>query len=117
MIKDNKLRCVLNGLKTAKVTTEIAKLDGLSRHLIQRAKCYQLGLAHTLVKSHYNSLKACSGTMFFLPLPMSKMLETLDQVGKSGDGSSSVALPDPELDIVSQVVWRTLTTSKQLYKN
>ena len=35
MIKDNKLpaRCVLNGLETAKVPTEISKLDGLSRQL------------------------------------------------------------------------------------
>ena len=104
MIKDNKLpaRCVLNGLETAKVPSEIAKLDGLSRQLIQRAKCYQtivrLGTYSGKVP-YYNSLKACSGIMFFLPLPMSKTLETLDQVGKSGDGSPSVALPDPELYI------------------
>ena len=52
--------------------------------------------------------------MFFLPLPMSKTLETLDQVGKSGDGSSSVALPDPALYIVvngkptkNKIVWRS----------
>ena len=120
MIKDNKLpaRCVLNGLETAKVPTEISKLDGLSRQLIQRAKCYQtivrLGTYSGKVP-HYNSLKACSGTMFFLPLPMSKTLETLDQVGKSGDGSSSVGLPDPELYIVvngkptkNKIVWRSL---------
>ena len=28
----------------------------------------------------YNSLKACKGNMFFLPLPMHKTMETLDDV-------------------------------------
>ena len=57
----------------------------------------------------YNSLKACKGTMFFLPLPLNKTLETLDQVEQSDD------LPNPELYIIvngkptkSKVVWRSL---------
>ena len=59
----------------------------------------------------YNSLKACKGTMFFLPLPLNKTLETLDQVKHCGD----TALPDPELYIIvnsrptkGKVVWRSL---------
>ena len=49
--------------------------------------------------------------MFFLPLPLNKTLETLDQVKHCGD----TALPDPELYIIvngrttkSKVVWRSL---------
>ena len=49
--------------------------------------------------------------MFFLPLPLNKTLETLDEVKQSGD----TALPDPELYIIingrptkSKVVWRSL---------
>ena len=33
--------CVLNGLQTVPVPPELAKLDRLSKQLIQRAKCYQ----------------------------------------------------------------------------
>ena len=61
----------------------------------------------------YNSLKACKGTMFFLPLPLSHTLETLGQVKHPGDGGT--ILPDPELYIIvngkpttSKVVWRSL---------
>ena len=49
--------------------------------------------------------------MFFLPLPLNKTLETLDQVKQSGD----TALPDHELYIIvngrptkSKVVWLSL---------
>ena len=64
----------------------------------------------------YNSLQACKGTMFFLPLPLSKTLETLNKV----DQHSSV-LPDPELYIIvngrptkSKVVWRTMVNVSQV---
>ena len=99
MIKGNRLppRCVLNGLQTVPVATELAVLDPLSRQLIQCAKCYQtivrLG-TYTGKVPIYNSLKACKATMFFLPLPLNKTLETLDQVEQSDD------LPNPELYII-----------------
>ena len=110
---DMPARCVLNGLKTVPIPRELAKLDLLSRQLIQRAKCYQtivrLG-TYTGKVPIYNSLQACKGTMFFLPLPLNKTLETLNQV----DQHDSV-LPDPELYIIvngrptkSNVVWRSL---------
>ena len=38
---DMPARCVLNGLQTVPIPKELAKLDLLSRQLIQRAKCYQ----------------------------------------------------------------------------
>ena len=51
--------------------------------------------------------------MFFLPLPLNKTLETLDQVDNRSNGASS--LPDPELYVIvngkpttSKVVWHSL---------
>ena len=121
LIKKNILppRCVINGLQNISIPTEISKLDPLSMQLIQRAKCYQtvvrLG-TYTAKVPIYNSLKACKGTMFFLPLPMNKTLETLDQVK---DSSTNIAgkcwLPNSELFIIvngkptkGKVVWRNL---------
>ena len=106
-------RCVLNGLQGIPMPPELAKLDCLSRQLIQRAKCYQtvvrLG-TYTAKVPVYNSLKACKGTMFFLPLPFNKTLDTLEKVEHP-----STALPEPELYIIvngkptkGQVVWRSL---------
>ena len=61
----------------------------------------------------YNSLKACHGTMFFLPLPLKKTLDALHQANLSG--KKETALPDPELYIIvngkptkSKIVWRSL---------
>ena len=96
------------------IPPELADLDSLSIQLIQRAKCYptvvRLG-TYTAKVPIYNSLKACKGTMFFLPLPLNKTLETLDRVKHCGD----TALPDPELYIIvngrptkGKVVWRSL---------
>ena len=88
-IKRNKLspRCVLNGLEMVLILHELAKLDAMSSLLIQHAKCYQtvirLGMYTTKVPT-YNSLKACKDTMFFLPLPLNKTHNTLDQVKQSG---------------------------------
>ena len=115
MITRNKMppRCVLNGLQTVPIPLELALLDPLSRQLIKRAKCYQTIVrlsTYTGKVPHYNSLKACKGTMFFLPLPLNKTLETLNGVN-GGDTS----LPNPELYIIvngkptkSKVIWRTL---------
>ena len=96
------------------IPPELADLDSLSSHLIQHAKCYQTVVrldTYTTKVPIYNSLKACKGTVFFLPLPLNKTLETLDQVEQSGD----TALPDPALYIIvngrpmkSKVVWRSL---------
>ena len=47
--------CILNGLQTVPVPTELAKLDCLSKQLIQRAKCYQ-----TVVRLH--GYIHCQGT-------------------------------------------------------
>ena len=64
-------RCILNGLTTEAVPKEISNLDALSVQLIQRAKAFQtvvrLG-TRTVKVPTYNSLKACKGVMFFLPL-------------------------------------------------
>ena len=69
----------------------------------------------------YNSLKACKGTVLFLPLPLKKALETLDEVKCSSSGET--ALPDPELYIIingkptfSKVVWRSLLNVEHVKK-
>ena len=113
-IRDNVLpsRCVLNGLETIPVPPELEQLDALSTQLIQLAKCYQtvvrLG-TYTKKVPTYNSLKACKGTMFFLPLPMKKTLETLNEA------ELSKSFADPEMYIIlngkptkKRIVWRSL---------
>ena len=103
VIKCDKLpgRCVLNGLQTVPIPPELERLDSLSSQLIQRAKCFQtivrLG-TYTSKVPIYNSLKACKGTMFFLPLPLSKTERTLDLA--KGSISEISPLPDPELYII-----------------
>ena len=82
--------CVLNGLQVAPMPPELQKLYPLSRQFVQRAKSYQtivqLG-TYTRRVPAYNSLKACKGVMFFLPLPLNKTLQTMDEVegGKMPD--------------------------------
>ena len=114
-------RCVLNGLKCEPLPKELDKLDPLSCQLIQRAKCFQtivrLG-THTLKVPTDNSLKALKGAMFYLPLPLEKTMETLNEVG-----IDSNQLPDPELYIIingqptkSNNVWRSLVDVNKIKK-
>ena len=69
-------RCVLNGLEVGEVPKELHDLDALSKPLIQRAKAFQavyrLGIYIGKIRG-YNSLKACMGIMFSLPLPLDKV--------------------------------------------
>ena len=106
-------RCVLNGLETIPIPVELSRLDCLSRQFIQRAKCYQtvvrLG-TYTHKVPAYNSLKACKGNMFFLPLPLADTMETLEEVEQP-----TAQLPEPNLYIIVNgkptsrgVVWRSL---------
>ena len=84
--------------KTVLAWTELANLDCLSRQFIQRAKAYQIVVrlgTYTNKVPVYNSLKACKGNMFFLPLPMHKTMETLDDVEEA-----EVASSNPELYII-----------------
>ena len=117
-IRNDKMppRCVLNGLQTVDITAPLAKLDRLSRQLIQRAKCCQtvvrLG-TYTHKVPTYNSLKACKGTMFFLPF--NNTVETVDEV------IASEVLPEPELYIIingkpakNNVLWRDLVDVEDL---
>ena len=82
-------RCFLNGLESEPIPAELANLDALSKQLIQRAKAFQtiVRLAPAKVPK-YNSLKACKGTVFFLPLPLEKTLETLGEVRQPGVAGS-----------------------------
>ena len=96
-IKQNQMpaRCVLNGLFVTEVPEKLSKLDALSVQTIQLAKSYQT-VVHLRTYSgklpSYCALKACHDTMFFLPLPLSHPLETLDELQPT--------LANPELYIV-----------------
>ena len=97
-VSQNKLpaRCVLNGLETVPIPPELSKLDALSSHSVLNATRLLSGSVLTLPRYRYTiSLKACKGTMFFLPLPLNEML---DQVERHVNGTLS--LPDPELYII-----------------
>ena len=51
--------------------------------------------AYTAKAPVYNSLKACKGTMFFLPLPFEKTLQTLEDIE-----NDDTYLPAPELYVI-----------------
>ena len=117
LLNSNKMppHCILNGLETVPIPRELANLDPLSCQLIQRAKAFQtiirLG-TYTGNVPKYNSLKACKGTMFFLPLPITKTLATL---------SKHDSLPDPEMYVIingkptkGNVVWQQLVDIKKV---
>ena len=113
-------RCVLNGLQVVEIPAELSRLDCLSKQFIQRAKAYQtvvqLG-TYTAKVPMYNSLKACKGVMFFLPLPLEKTLDTFDEV------DNNVSPASPELYIIvngkptkTKVVWRSLVDVNEIKK-
>ena len=108
-------RCVLNGLQVVEIPAELSGLDCLSKQFIQRAKAYQTEISvgtYTAKVPMYNSLKACKGVMFFLPLPLEKTLDTFGEV------DNNVSLASPELYIIvngkptkTKVVWHSLVDS------
>ena len=111
-------RCILNGLITEPVPKELQVLDPLSKQLIQRGKAFQalfrLG-TYTGKVPHYNALKACKGTVFFLPLPLEKTLKTIDEVHNNKSGEGLAGLPDPELYIIingkpsrNKILWQSV---------
>ena len=91
-------RCILNGMLTEPVPKELQVLDPLSKQLIPRGKAFQaivrLG-TYTGKVSTYNSLKACKGAMFFLPL-LDRTLQTIEDV----ESNAPVGLPDPEIYVL-----------------
>ena len=95
-------RCVLNGLEVQPVPQGLQKLHPLSKQLIQREKAFQAVISpgtYTGKVPSYNSLKACKGTMFFLPLPLEKTVQTLEAVENKVVGASA-RLPDPEVYMI-----------------
>ena len=122
IIRSNRMpaRCVLNNLQSEPLPDELKGLDPFSCQLIQLAKCFQtvvrLG-TYTAKVPIYNSLKACKGTVFYLPLPLEKTMETL---GNARDFRPT-NLPNPKLYVVlnskptkNNKIWRTLVDVKQV---
>ena len=113
-------RCILNGLQVVEIPAELSGLDCISKQFIQRAKAYQIVVqlgTYTAKVPMYNSLKACKGVMFFLPLPLEKTLDTFDEV------DNNVSLASPELYIIvngkptkTKVVWRSLVDVNEIKK-
>ena len=90
-------RYVLNGLHVVEVPPKFSRLDCLSKQFIQLAKAYQTEVqlgTYTAKLPTYNSLKARKGSMLFLPLPLDKTLQTLEEVGEN------TTLASPELYII-----------------
>ena len=76
----------------------------------------QLG-TYTAKVLTYNLLKACKGVMFFLPLPLEKILDTFDKV------DNNVSLASSELYIIvngkptkTKVVWHSLVAVNEIKK-
>ena len=89
-------RCVLNGLM---VEPELESLDPLSKQMIQWAKAvYRLGTYTGKVPSH-TSVKACKGTMLFVPLPLDKTMNAVEEIEDLAKGKLAL-LPNPELYII-----------------
>ena len=114
-------RWVLNGLHVIPIPPELDRLDLLSSQLLQHAKCYQtvvrLGTYTGRVPSH----NACKGNMFFLPLPLDKTLETLDQVKDTTRGVCQLYIivngKPTKCNIVCGAVWSMSTLSRLLSKS
>ena len=118
-------RCVLNGLEVDPVPPELESLDPLSKQMIQRAKAFQavyrLGTYTGKMPSH-TSVKACKGTMFFLPLPLDKTMDTVEEIDKVVTGKGQpTQLPDPELYIIvnsmtksKKTIWQSLVNLDEL---
>ena len=71
-------RCVINGLESPPIPTELKDLDPFTVKFLQLAKAFQTVVrlsTYTNKVPSYNSLKACRGNMFILPLPNSKDIQ------------------------------------------
>ena len=105
---------------TEPMPKELQALDPLSKQLIQRGKLFRLlcdWVRNTGKVPPYNSLKACKGTMFFLPLPLDKTLKTIDNI----ENDTTKELPDPELYIIvsgkpskNKILWQSLVNVAQV---
>ena len=119
-IKQNQMpaKCILNGLETMPLPDALKGLDPFSLQLVQLAKAFQTVVRlknYSNKVPSWNSLPACRGNMFVLPLPLSKTVETLG-VGESG-------LPKPELYVMmdgtptkNKVVWRSIIDISKVQK-
>ena len=46
-------------------------------------------------------IKACKGTMYYLPLPLEKTLKTIDEVHNNKSGEGLAGLPNPNFTSLS----------------
>ena len=111
-------RCILNEMLTEPVPKELQVLHPLSKQLIQQVKAFEAILwlgTYTGKVPMYNSLNACEGAMIFLPLPLDRTLQTIEDV----ESHASVGLPDPEIYVLvsgklskNKLLWLSLVNVK-----
>ena len=109
-------RCIINGLESPPIPKELKDLDPFTVTFLQMARAFQTVVrlsTYTNKVPSYNSLKACRGNMFILPLPLEKTIKTL----------SESELPKPELYVIvdgaptkEKVVWRSFIDIKKKLK-
>ena len=109
--KDNMpSRCVLN-----------VSWSSLSCRSLSKAfqVVYRLGTYTGKVPSH-TSVTACRGTMFFLPLPLDKTMDTVEEIEDLAKGKLAL-LPNPELYIIvnsksksKKTIWQSLVSLDKL---
>ena len=107
-------RCVINGLESPPIPKELKDLDPFTVKFLQLAKAFQTVVrlsTYTNKVPSYNSLKACRGNMFILPLPLEKTIKTLAESD----------LPKPELYVIvdgaptkEKVIWRSFIDIKKI---
>ena len=63
---------------------------------------------------NYSNMRACKGTMFFLPVPLKKTQKTIQEVEKK-PGEAMAGLPDPALYIIfngkpskNTILWQSI---------
>ena len=123
LLNKNKMpgRYVLNGLEVEPVPQDLQKVDPLSKQLIQQAKAFQAVIRLGTYTGKVPSYKACKGTMFFLPLPLEKTVQTLEAVETKVIGASA-RLPDPEVYMIvnskpsekRKFIWQSLINVDKL---
>ena len=115
-------RCVLNGLEVDPVPPELESLDPLSKQMIQRAKAFQAVYRLETYTGKMPSHTSVKGTMFFLPLPLDKTMDTVEEIDKVVTGKGQpTQLPDPELYIIvnsmtksKKTIWQSLVNLDEL---
>ena len=99
-------RCIPNGLITEHVPKELQILHPLSKqtaHTVWKSLSGYIPTGHLPKQAKFPITmpsRAYKATIFFLPLPLEKTLQTIDEVQSNKSGEGLAGLPNPELYII-----------------